>query len=463
MPDVNRRAFLKGASVALALPAWESLIGDKAFAAAAARPRFFALFFANGIMNTEGFWYPKGSESNWTLSPALAPLKQHKQDLVVVEGLVNRGMIEGDKDHGTYAHANESASFLSGTSGLLNPNSKWLPKPNIKHGTTTFDQVLADRSDAPIPSLALNVCPYQSAVSAQISFRQGVPVPHLLTSKALFERLFVNGPNLDQSKSSGPSARGLLRRNILDFVTDDIKRYRSRILGADDRARLDEYLSAVKQAQENLAGELGLSSNVYRCDKPAATPLTADDNPKDAKIVNQRYKNMVDMSVLAVKCGLTDVVTIAMTPASGHPVLKYVDPTKSSGCGLHYCSHYNAPDRGGAKETFKAFQLWESERFAYLLDTIKSNGVFDDSVIFYGCAMGDANGHHRKSTPTIISGGAGGKLKRNRFLRFDHELGNKNRLFLAGETPRENVLAAVAQDLLGLDVSIHNATGKVQL
>ena len=49
-------------------------------------------------------------------------------------------------------------------------------------------------------------------------------------------------------------------------------------------------------------------------------------------------------------------------------------------------------------------------------------------------------------------------------LRFDYEVGGYDWLtYMDGEVPRENVLNAIANDVLELGVTIPNATGSVAL
>src|SRR5262245_19423958 len=94
----NRRDLLQGiGAAAAALPL---LAGTRRAAAQVAGPRRFLFVFSPNATIYPS-WVPSGTETQWTLSPILAPLQRHKQDLVVVDGLKNAASYVGPGDpHG---------------------------------------------------------------------------------------------------------------------------------------------------------------------------------------------------------------------------------------------------------------------------------------------------------------------------------------------------------------------------
>src|SRR5215207_5627554 len=89
----NRRTFLRGLGVTMALPWLESLPvwGDepgKGTAPASEAPvRLAVLFSGNGFHSKE--WWAKGEGKQMTLGKVLAPLHDFREKLTFVKGLYN--------------------------------------------------------------------------------------------------------------------------------------------------------------------------------------------------------------------------------------------------------------------------------------------------------------------------------------------------------------------------------------
>jgi hypothetical protein len=468
---VCRRTVLRGAfGVTVTLPFLDSLV-PKGFAAPAPDLKFLGFHFGNGIYDRNNFWFPTGTETDWKLSPAMQPLAAHKQDLTIIEGLVNTGMIRGDKDSGQYAHQNEIGGFLSGEC-YMKSSSIYTALPTLKNQATSIDQLFADTTSNPIKSLVVNSCPqsYQTT-NSHMSYRKGVLVPQIGTSNALFEKLFMY--NGSKALDASEQARRVLRRNILDHVLGDVKGLKTRVLGVEDKAKLDEYLTAVEEVQRSVITESGQMAP--SCTFPTATEFAKDTNPKDDALIGPRIKNMIALSTLALQCGITRVVSFVFAQASGGPVFKNVvadgapDAPNAGGGGLHWWSHYRDSTRPPAEAAFKSFNIWEMMKLAQLIDRLKGakdgfgNSVFDSSLVLCGSGLGDGNNHSRKNAPTIITGRANGRVRLGRFVKLPCDWSGSNhfRIF-PGETPRENMLAGIAQ-VLGLNATIPGATGVIRL
>ena len=65
------------------------------------------------------------------------------------------------------------------------------------------------------------------------------------------------------------------------------------------------------------------------------------------------------------------------------------------------------------------------ERFATFLrrlDTLKDldgSSVLSNSMIVYGCAIGDGNRHNHDDLPVVLAGGGGGTLQTGQHLNLD--------------------------------------------
>ena len=132
----SRRAFLRGAGVALALPWMESLQLRAAEKAASGPPlRFACLYFSNGVEPEH--WWAKGSGAAMEIGPALAPMKPHTQDIVFLRGLYNQQAVSS-----TSPHLGRMPNMLSGATVSLDPAV-------IRVGTT-MDQVRVERLSRPM-------------------------------------------------------------------------------------------------------------------------------------------------------------------------------------------------------------------------------------------------------------------------------------------------------------------------
>ena len=83
---IHRRAFLRGAGAALALPMLDAMIPALAVAAETRRPiRLSFIEVPNGIMMDK--WTPSTEGANFALTPVLEPLAPFRDRMLVLSGL----------------------------------------------------------------------------------------------------------------------------------------------------------------------------------------------------------------------------------------------------------------------------------------------------------------------------------------------------------------------------------------
>ena len=183
----------------------------------------------------------------------LEPLKPFKDDLLVLSGLAqDNGAAHGD---GGGDHARSLASFLTGVHPLKTD-------ANIRAGVSV-DQVAAQKvgKHTRFPSLELGIergaqagaCDtgYSCAYSSNISWRTPTtPMAKEVNPRLVFDRLFA-GPAPGESGSER-ARRDFYRKSILDFVAEDASQLRNR-LGTNDRRKVDEYLTAVRELEVRVA------------------------------------------------------------------------------------------------------------------------------------------------------------------------------------------------------------------
>src|SRR6476660_2978674 len=180
---LDRRTFLRGAGVALALPWLEAM--SEANQLVQRPKRFCAFFFGNGVALParnqahfqEWHWFPHTDGADYQLTRSLDPLTPHKADMTIFGGL-----------------SHPTSRQLVGH----NTVDVWLTGADIRvnlENSLAIDQVLARRFTAQtrIPSLVLAS---QGGVgtksrSTTISFgAQGRAIPAEAVPRRIFEGLF---------------------------------------------------------------------------------------------------------------------------------------------------------------------------------------------------------------------------------------------------------------------------------
>src|SRR3954470_14247299 len=229
--SINRRLFLRGAGVCMALPWLESVPVWGATPADPKAPpafpqRFVVQFMGCGV--NPDHWSARGEGAAMELSQSLQPLEPFKTKLNVINGLFNK------PSTGVGIHPGMTGGILSGMP---------LTRGAVLHGGTSLDQVLAARlgQDSVQPSLVLacerpltgyHESNFSMAYSSHISWQNAdSPVPTEVYPSLAFDSLFENSGSRRME-------------SILDRVSDEASGLRRKI-SRDDRAKLDEYLTSV--------------------------------------------------------------------------------------------------------------------------------------------------------------------------------------------------------------------------
>src|ERR1019366_1777315 len=233
--SLDRRTFLRGAGVTLALPLLEAMIPASTARAATAAPvrRFGAAYSPNGMIMAQ--WTPASAGSSFELTPILKPFEPVRDQMVVVSGL-------GSGPVRTGGHALATPTFLTGVTA---PNRT--EGADLRAGTT-IDQALASKygQETVFPSLEIATEDFTTAVGSceigyscaylnTISWRTPTtPLPMEINPRQVFERLFGGTGTPEQR-----TLRLRNRRSVLDAATKQAKQLEAG-LGAADRNRVDD-------------------------------------------------------------------------------------------------------------------------------------------------------------------------------------------------------------------------------
>ena len=402
--EVSRRTVLRGLGISMALPWLESIPvwGDEkkstADRSSEAPVRMCVLFAGNGFHGRE--WWAKGKGAGMELGKVLTPLKDFRRKLLFVRGLCNEEARKGN------IHSSQTGNMLSGAP--LSSGGK------IRSGTS-LDQVVAQKigHQTKVPSLVL-ACEksiaavhreYSMLYSSHISWSSPTtPTPLELYPALAFDRLFKDDT---VTRSS---------RRIVDGVLGDARRLRGKI-SYFDRAKLDEYLSSVREVEQRLerAGqERRLQGWRPTLGKPNI-PRPADGLPQD---VDEHMRLMCDIVVLAFQTDTTRVCTLKLN--NDHSSLRFPH------IGVDYMIHHLL-SHSDTDDWLKVNQFF-IEQMAYIarkLDAVQEGErtALDNSMIMI-CSSMITGGHDNSQLPVLMVGGAGGKLETGRTLDY---LGKPNR------------------------------------
>jgi hypothetical protein len=404
MIKVSRRAILRGAGVALALPFLESLLPRSVRAGALDPPRrFLGYFVPNGVVMPT--WAPAAEGADYELTPVLASLAPVKSKLLVLSGLANKPAFP-DGDAGD--HSAGTAAMLT----AVHPVGK--DGPGIRNGVS-LDQVAAAALGAksPLPSLQVGIdggssagtCDfgYSCAYSRNISWATPTqPLPKLVSPQLVFDRLFSGyDPTETQAQTE---KRRAYRTSVLDHSLGEVASLRGG-LGASDQRKLDEYADGVRAVELRLAQMTTLTC------QPGARPGEPADYPAQVTMMN-------DLMVLAMQCELTQLITFMLGNAVSNRAYPFLGIPEAH----HELSHHNGDPAKIAK--LELIDKWEIEQLADLLTKMdavqEANGttLLDNAAVFLSSDVSDGSTHAHTDLPVLVAGTAGGKLKSGRHVRY---------------------------------------------
>ena len=433
---LSRRTFLRGTGAALALPLLDSMI--PAFAATG-RPvlRLGFVYCPNGMIMQQ--WRPATDGVEYKLSPILEPLAPFRNDFLLFGNLSQIVAYPKPGEEGDVApHERAGGAFLTGAHPSRNSDL-----------AISVDQIAAKElgKDTQLASLELALhdsdlvgqcekgwnCAYMRTLSWRGS---GTPLPNENNPRRVFERLFGDNDTTDQAERI---VRNRKDRSLLDSVTEAAARL-SQNVGPNDRAKLAEYLDAIRDVERRIqTAEDQASRELPTVERPRGIPATFDDHAK----------LMFDLVVLAFQTDLTRVFTFMMGREQSDRSFREIgipDP--------HHMLTHHSNDPVKIKKVTQ-INIFHSQMFAYLLEKLKSTpeadgSLLDRSMILYGSGISEGNLHLYVDLPLLLAGGKAAQVKGGRYIRY------------AKDTPLTNLHTALL-DKLGITAKIGDSTGSVDL
>ncbi|MFZ9825001.1 MAG: DUF1552 domain-containing protein [Gemmataceae bacterium] len=372
---ISRRTALRGLGVTIALPLLDAMVSG----ADPSRPkpkRSVFLYIPNGVNTLT--WQIQKAGKDYEFTKPLASLEKHRADITPISGL-HHPMVIG-KHH--------------------NCERVWLTGANVPgdggafRNTVSADQLISEVQGATTRFQSLELAIEGTSLAWS---RDGIQLPAERNTQQIFNALFGV-----EKESKQTIRRRLGRRgSILDLVADDANRV-TRNLGREDRSKLDEYLTAVRQVEER----------TRRADEWLNVPkptMSASDAARLQRRLSMNeageyYRLFYDLMAMALRTDSTRVITCGIGGeghASGIPEIGILQTR-------HGLSHHN-----GDPEQLR--RLTETDtflvgQFSYFLDLLKQakegeQSLLDSTQILWGSGMAYGHSHGNANLPLILAGG----------------------------------------------------------
>ncbi|MBX2801677.1 MAG: DUF1552 domain-containing protein [Myxococcales bacterium] len=432
---MKRRQFLMGASAAIGLPLLPSLLPRSSWGGQITPPtRLLVYYVPNGMQM--GFFTPDNEGPDYDLKEITGSLQPVKDRVSVLTGFANVPAVDvvaGD-------HARGTGSFLTcvpirHTAG------------NDIYNGVSMDQVVAQTigQDTPFPSLQVGIQPggntgdctagYSCAYTRNVAWAgPQTPLPNITDPQVLFDRLFGVDLSLTPEQRL---LRGRMRASILDEVHTEALSLQVR-MGADDRLKLDQYLTAVREVEVRV-GSMGGGGSCAPAERP----------PRDVSYA-EHVGVMHELMVLALQCDMTRVVTFMIGPAASNQTYDFIGVPGAH----HQISHHQ--DLETNILDLVTIGNWEVAQFADLVSRLDATpdaqgSLLDGTLAYFSSEISDGDRHDHHNLPVLLAGGGNGV----------HQPGIHRRY-----TPTTNELGRPIADLylwmlqtMGVDVSTFGSDG----
>lgn len=404
--QLDRRRFLKGSGIALALPLLPS--GSLLSAAPSAAPsnpkRLACIYFPDGVpmplkedpAYQNWSWFPHGGGTDFTFTKCTDVFEPLRKDLTILSGFSHP---EARKVHG---HRNAD-QFL--TAARIRRDGDY-------NNSISLDQLFAEHvgDQTRFSSLVMSTDGGTGAprCAQTLSFnRNGRAIPAEQSPKRLFDMLFV--------KSNADAARRLAaNESALDEVLADARDLR-KILAPDDKHRFEEYLESVREA------ELRVQKAKQWVNRPLPSvdreKMEADITPESPQLYVQ---TMLDMIYLAFKTDSTRVATYQIGRENGAGVSDRL--ARAVGFNLAHALTHNVTKPGGWEDLgiYCRFLNEEFARFATRLretpEPFGNGTMLDNSLLLFGSASSAF--HTSRNYPLVLAGGRNMGFKHGKYVNF---------------------------------------------
>ena len=374
--NVNRRTFLRASGAMMALPFLE------AFGKESIVPRRILAICTNlGVL--ERHFFPEQTGRDYTLTPYLEAIKDHRDQFTVFSGTSHPDVTGGHSAEVSYL----SAAPQPGTASFRN--------------SISLDQFAAERIGHLTRVSALPLVVSKSGNQSLSFTSSGVMLPAERSPAQVFKALFVAGDAQDVERQVANLRIG---RSILDAVSERAAALQKQ-LGSADRDRLDQYFTSVREVEKRL-----LISEEWE-HKPK--PRLDVPPPKDGESLLEKLGAMYDLAHLAFATDSTRLVTLMIQ------LQFFSENIPGVSSETHNLSHHaGREDKLNELKNLELAEFRELNRLLGKLHASKEDGgtLLDRTQVLYGSNLSNGNNHDNRNLPILL---AGGGWKHGQHLAFD--------------------------------------------
>jgi hypothetical protein len=392
---IDRRRFLRGSGIALAVPMFGSLnsltLARQSDPTANPR-RLCCLYFPDGVpmplANDPAYqdwaWFPHGNGKEFTFSKCMETLEPLRNELTVLSGFSH---VASRNVHG---HNNADQFLTAAATGAGDGQYK---------NSISLDQVYAGHvgDQTRFASLVMSTDGGTGTAHGThtISFdKNGRPIPAEHRPKQIFDMLFL--------KSDIQSAKRLaMSRSALDDMLTDARSLKQ-LLSADDRKSLDEYMESVRQAEIKVEkSKKWLDAPLPQVDGDHLNLELTTDEPREY------LQTMFEMLYLAFRTDSTRVATYQIGRENGIGRSDHL--SRAVGFNLaHQLSHETKNPNGW--KNFGIYCRFLNEEFGRFVEKLRATAepagmgsMLDNTLLLYGSASSAF--HLSRNYPLILAGG----------------------------------------------------------
>lgn len=401
--SLNRRRFLYGAGIALALPKFETFAADHSSPNNTPK-RFVSIYHPDGVglpikadpAWKDWSWFPRGGEKDFELTKVLDVLEPLRSEITIYSGLSHPA---ARRVHG---HSNADQYLTGAATGSHGPYKN----------SISVDQLIAEHTGeyTRYASLVMSTnggIGGPRGAQTQSFNREGRPIPAMNKPKQIFDLLFM-------TKSKDAAARLARSKSALDLLIANTRSL-GRQLSNQDQRTLQQYLDAVRDTEIKLAKAQKWIDTPFP--KVDTQNLHLNAEPKEARLY---FQTMYELIYLAFLSDSTRVATFQLGRENGegpHDLL-----SKAVGLdGAHGLTHaVKKPDGWKNLGTYNRYQAEEFGRFVQKLkDTAEptdQGNMLDNTFAMHGSAS--SSFHLSRNYPIISAGGKNFGFQNGRYLKF---------------------------------------------
>jgi hypothetical protein len=393
----NRRSLLRGAvkgsAVVMGLPILDTFLNENGTAFAddgsALPPCFGSWFWGLGL--TPDRWEPDTIGADYTLPEHISVFNPIRDKLNIYSGLQ------------VFLDGKVNQNHMSGAQGQMTG----IVTKSAAEYDESFDAIIHKQSGANVRFRTLEVACDGNASSGWTARGRNGKTPCQISPLELYQRIYGEGFQDPNQAEFTPDPEVMVRHSVLSAVTEQ-RQQLMKSVSADDRSRLDEYFTSLRDVEQKLAFELERPAPLPACSIPS---LATEDIGTLVSQVQNTHQQFAQLLAHALACGQTRIFHVTLGNAFSTLRL----PGEPS--AYHALTHEEPIDIAlGYQPKVKLLAEQCMGFFVELVQAIDAiregeGTLLDRSVVLAFTDHGEARLHSMKKMPVFTAGSAGGRLK----------------------------------------------------